>query len=55
MLEFGARISDIVNLGYIGVDFVCDVAHGAMVLEVNARPGLNIQLANQDGLGTKIQ
>ncbi len=55
MLEFGAKISDIVNLGYIGVDFVCDVVHGAMVLEVNARPGLNIQLANQDGLGTKIQ
>ncbi len=55
MLEYGAKISDIVNLGYIGVDFVCDATQGALVLEVNARPGLNIQLANQDGLGTKIK
>lgn len=50
MLEYGSRISKIVNLGYIGVDFVCDQNSGPMVLEVNARPGLNIQIANRQGI-----
>ncbi|MEW6051755.1 MAG: sugar-transfer associated ATP-grasp domain-containing protein [Candidatus Zixiibacteriota bacterium] len=54
MLTYGARISDIVGLGYIGVDFVCDRDHGPMVLEVNARPGLNIQIANQAGLRDRL-
>ncbi len=50
MIEYGSRISNIVNLGYIGVDFICDANKGPLVLEVNARPGLNIQIANQAGL-----
>lgn len=50
MRELGTRIAGIVGLGYIGVDFVIDAASGPMVLEVNARPGLNIQIANATGL-----
>ena len=34
---------------YLGVDIVLDAARGPLVLEVNARPGLAIQIANQQG------
>jgi len=54
MLSHGARISAAVGLGYIGVDFACDARYGPIVLEVNARPGLNIQLANQCGLRRRL-
>ncbi len=41
---------ELTGLGYIGVDLVLDKDQGAMMLEINARPGLNIQIANDDGL-----
>lgn len=41
---------DWTGLGYIGVDMVLDRYHGPMILELNARPGLNIQIANGAGL-----
>lgn len=34
---------------YLGVDIVIDAERGPLVLEVNARPGLGIQIANQTG------
>ena len=37
-------------LDYLGVDLVIDKAKGPMVMEVNVRPGLGIQLANQQGM-----
>lgn len=54
MVAAGAGISELVGLGYIGVDFVCDRTFGPLVLEVNARPGLNIQIANQAGLRSRV-
>ncbi|MBE1023724.1 sugar-transfer associated ATP-grasp domain-containing protein, partial [Escherichia coli] len=38
------------GLGYIGVDMVLDQEKGPLILELNARPGLNIQIANDSGL-----
>ncbi len=38
------------GLGYIGVDLVLDERKGPLILELNARPGLNIQIANDAGL-----
>ncbi len=55
IIEYGSQISEIVGLGYVGVDFVCDANQGPMVLEVNARPGLNIQIANQTGLRSVLK
>lgn len=37
-------------LDYLGIDLVIDKTHGPMVLEVNVRPGIGIQLVNQKGL-----
>ncbi|MCB0392441.1 MAG: hypothetical protein KDD58_14215 [Bdellovibrionales bacterium] len=50
VLELAARSSEIARIGYLGVDIVVDKNKGALLLEMNARPGLSIQLANQKGL-----
>jgi len=42
------------GLGYLGVDIVLDKAYGPMLLELNARPGLAIQVANQAGLRQRL-
>lgn len=54
MLLTAARCHDITRLGYLGVDLVLDAGRGPLMLELNARPGLNIQLANQDGIMRRI-
>nr|WP_279387403.1 sugar-transfer associated ATP-grasp domain-containing protein [Legionella pneumophila] len=40
---------ELTGLGYLGVDIVLDKEHGPLMLELNARPGLNIQIANREG------
>jgi alpha-L-glutamate ligase-like protein len=50
-----ARCHDLVGLGFIGVDIVLDEELGPMMLEINARPGLNIQLANKVGLLSRLR
>ncbi len=50
LLELAAQCYELTGLGYLGVDFVLDKEKGPMLLEINARPGLNIQIANHDGL-----
>lgn len=55
LLELAARSYDLTKLGYLGVDVVLDRDHGPLVLEYNARPGLNIQLANQMGLLNRLE
>lgn len=50
MLEMAAKCHEIAHLDYMGVDIVLDKELGPMMLELNARPGLNIQLCNDNGL-----
>jgi alpha-L-glutamate ligase-like protein len=50
LLAAAMELADAVELGYLGVDFVLDAQCGPVVLEANARPGLNIQVANRRGL-----
>jgi len=50
LLELAARCHELTDLGYQGVDIVLDRDKGPLVLELNARPGLNIQIANRAGL-----
>lgn len=42
------------ELGYLGVDIVLHPEKGPMVLELNAQPGLQIQLANMEGLRKRL-
>jgi len=50
VLVLAARAAEAVGLGFVGVDVVIDARHGPVVLELNARPGLTIQVANRQGL-----
>ncbi len=50
ILKIAVKCADTVGLGYLGVDMVLDKELGPLMLELNARPGLNVQLANQQGL-----
>lgn len=55
LLAAAMKLSDALELGYIGVDFVVDAKMGAVVLEANARPGLAIQVAHGMGLLPRLQ
>lgn len=50
IMSLAAGCQELVSLGYIGVDIVLDARLGPLMLEINARPGLSIQIANQKGL-----
>ncbi len=50
LLLLAARCHEIAPLGYLGVDIVLDAERGPLLLELNARPGLAIQIANGRGL-----
>lgn len=50
ILEIAASCYELTGLGYLGVDIVLDKDHGPLMLELNARPGLNIQIANRIGI-----
>lgn len=43
------------GLGYVGADLVLDGKKGPLVLELNARPGLSIQIANLASLRTRLE
>lgn len=50
ILDLASASYDMTNLGYLGADIVLDKDQGPMLLELNARPGLAIQIANAQGL-----
>jgi alpha-L-glutamate ligase-like protein len=55
ILASSARGYEVTGLGYLGVDMVIDADRGPLILEMNARPGLNIQIANGTGLRKRIE
>tara|TARA_B110001454_G_scaffold54003_2_gene52927 strand:+ start:9411 stop:10370 length:960 start_codon:yes stop_codon:yes gene_type:complete len=55
VLLLASRSYEVSGLGYLGVDIVLDRCHGPLLLELNARPGLAIQMANQAGLEPRLK
>ncbi|HEX7047510.1 MAG TPA: alpha-L-glutamate ligase-like protein [Gammaproteobacteria bacterium] len=55
LLELSCACADMTGLGYLGVDLVLDRKQGPMLLELNARPGLTIQMANGAGLLPRLR
>lgn len=55
ILLMAARCYELTGLGYLGVDIVLDVTKGPLMLELNARPGLNIQIANREGIIERLR
>ena len=54
-LEIATKAYEMTNLGYLGADIVLDKFRGPMMLELNARPGLAIQIANSCGLAKVLK
>ncbi|HUO82506.1 MAG TPA: alpha-L-glutamate ligase-like protein [Gammaproteobacteria bacterium] len=55
ILELAAGCFEMTGLGYVGVDIVLDRDLGPLILELNARPGLNIQIANAVGIHQRLK
>jgi len=55
ILEMAVKAQIASGLGYLGVDVVLHPDKGPMVLELNAQPGLTIQLANVEGLKKRLE
>ena len=50
ILDIARKSSQAIPLGYIGVDICIDETRGPLVLEVNGRPGIEIQNVQGEGL-----
>lgn len=55
ILEIATKSQEVSKLGYAGIDIVLDERFGPLVLEINARPGLTIQMANGESLRTRLE
>ncbi len=64
ILETAVRVQEVVPLGYLGVDLVLQpkfnqkgelIGEQPMILEINAQPGLKIQLTNMAGLWERLE
>lgn len=55
VLEIATLAADKTELGYVGADVVIDAVRGPVILELNARPGLAVQIANHAGLATRLR
>lgn len=54
LLELASHCYEVTRMGYLGADIVLDKNRGPLLLELNARPGLAIQIANGKGLQPRI-
>ncbi|MDH3644958.1 MAG: alpha-L-glutamate ligase-like protein [Gammaproteobacteria bacterium] len=55
LLILAAQCFEVTQLGYLGCDIVIDENRGPLLLELNARPGLSIQIANDAGLLPRLR
>jgi alpha-L-glutamate ligase-like protein len=55
LLHLAAKCYEVTDLGYLGCDIVIDRTRGPLILELNARPGLSIQIANNTGLLPRLK
>ncbi len=54
VVQLSKKTASAFPLNYMGIDIVIDEEKGPLVLEVNVRPGLGIQLANKSGLNKML-
>lgn len=55
ILGLSIRAQFAVKIRFLGVDIAIDKERGPMILELNARPGLSIQIANLAGLEERLK
>ncbi len=55
ILKMAGEAQKVSGLGFLGADIAIDRDRGPVFLELNARPGLSIQVANLDGLKGRLE
>ena len=55
VLKLAVRAQEISGLGFLGADIAIDKVNGPTIIELNARPGLSIQVANLAGLKERLK
>ncbi|MEI7890472.1 MAG: sugar-transfer associated ATP-grasp domain-containing protein [bacterium] len=55
MLLLAVKAQEISGMGFLGADVAIDRERGPVFLEINARPGLSIQVANLSGLRERLE
>lgn len=55
ILTMAVKAQEVSGLGFLGADVAIDRDDGPVILELNARPGLSIQLANMAGLKERLE
>jgi len=55
ILLLAVKAQEISGMGYLGADIAIDRERGPVFLEINARPGLSIQIANLSGLRERLE
>jgi alpha-L-glutamate ligase-like protein len=55
LIYLAASCYEMTGMGYLGTDMVLDRDIGPMLLELNARPGLAIQIANGEGILPRLK
>ena len=55
ILRLAVRAQEISGLGFLGADIAIDRERGPVFFELNARPGLSIQIANLSGLKERLE
>lgn len=55
ILTLAVKAQEVSGMGFLGADVAIDRERGPVFLEINARPGLAIQIANLDGLKGRLE
>lgn len=55
ILMLAAKAQEVSKLGFLGADIAIDKENGPVIVELNARPGLSIQVANMAGLKERLE
>lgn len=55
ILTYAIQAQQATKLNFAAVDFLIDRENGPLIVEMNARPGLSIQIANSDGLRWRLK
>ncbi len=55
ILKLAIQAQEVSEIGFLGVDIAIDREKGPIILELNARPGLSIQIANLASLNDRLQ
>ena len=55
ILRYAIEAQKATRLGFAAIDFLIDREKGPFIVELNARPGLSIQIANRDGLKWRLE